>query len=166
MIDCFFLFKQKTADEMRISDWSSDVCSSDLKILLFSIFQELTITGKVTDASNGMPILVAAVKVRGTDKGTSTNDNGQFSLAVMPNETVEVSYIGFAAQEFVVDENRHVYDIALAASLSTLDEVVVVGYGTQLRKDVTGPVAVVVVKDLKQQPAASPIEAQIGRAHV
>src|SRR5690606_29022299 len=47
------------------------------KILLFSVFQELTITGKVTDASNGMPILGAAVKVRGTDKATSTNDNGQ-----------------------------------------------------------------------------------------
>ncbi len=134
------------------------------KILLFSIFQELTIAGKVTDASNGMPILGAAVKVKGTTKGTSTDANGQFSLAVMPNETVEVSYIGFAPQEFVVDSNRHVYEIALQVSLSTLDEVVVVGYGTQLRKDVTGSVAVVDVKDLKQQPAASPIEALQGKA--
>lgn len=134
------------------------------KILLFNKFQELTITGKVTDASNGMPILGAAVKVKGTAKGTSTDDDGRFSLEVMPNTTVEVSYIGFAAQEFVVDSNRRVYDLALQTSLSTLDEVVVVGYGTQLRKDVTGSVAVVDVKDLKQQPAASPIEALQGKA--
>src|SRR5690606_37140211 len=93
------------------------------KILLFSIYQELTITGKVTDATNSMPILGAAVKVKGTSRGTSTNDDGQFSLAVTPNETVEVSYIGFAAQEFVVVSNWRVYDLALQASLSTLDEV-------------------------------------------
>ncbi len=134
------------------------------KILLFSIFQELTITGKITDASNGAPILGAAVKVRSTARGTSTDANGQFSLAVMPNEIVEVSYIGFAAQEFVVDSNRRVYNLALQASLSTLDEVVVTGYSAQRVKDLTGSVAVVNVKDLKQQPAASPIEALQGKA--
>lgn len=134
------------------------------KILLFSTLQEVAITGKVTDASNATPILGAAVKVKGTSRGTSTDDDGQFSLAVMPGETVEVSYVGFAAQEFMVDSNRRVYNVALQASLSTLDEVVVVGYGTQLRKDVTGSVAVVDVNELKQQPAASPIEALQGKA--
>src|SRR5690606_13538165 len=88
----------------------------------------------------------------------------QFSLALMPNETVEVSYVGFVAQEFVVDSNRRVYDIALQVSLSTLDEVVVTGYSAQRVRDLTGSVAVVNVKELKQQPAASPIEALQGKA--
>ena len=134
------------------------------KILLFSTLQEFTITGTITDASTGAPIVGAAVRVQGTSRGTSTGDNGQFSLSVEPNETIEVSYVGFAAQTFVAASGRQVYDIALQVSQSTLDEVVVVGYGTQLRKDVTGSVAVVDVAELKQQPAASPVEALQGKA--
>src|SRR5690606_29090032 len=80
------------------------------KILLFGVVPKFTISVNMTDASNGMPTLGAAVTVQGTGRGTGTDDNGQFSLAVVPNETVEVCYVGFAAQEFVVDSNRHVYD--------------------------------------------------------
>jgi len=134
------------------------------KVLLFSVFQDMTITGKVTDADNNGPIVGAAVKVKGTDRGTSTNDEGQFSLTVQPKEIVEVSYIGYAPKEFVVDNNQHLYEIALQPSLSTLDEVVITGYSTQRVKDLTGSVAVVDVNGLKQQPAASPIEALQGKA--
>ncbi|PPL02442.1 TonB-linked outer membrane protein, SusC/RagA family [Parapedobacter indicus] len=134
------------------------------KVLLFSVFQDITIAGKVTDAANNGPIVGAAVKVKGTDRGTSTNDDGQFSLTVQPKEVVEVSYVGYVPQEFVVDNNQHVYEIALQPSLSTLDEVVVTGYSAQRVKDLTGSVAVVSIKDLKQQPAASPIEALQGKA--
>ncbi|SEK57563.1 TonB-linked outer membrane protein, SusC/RagA family [Parapedobacter koreensis] len=134
------------------------------KILLFSMSQDFTITGTVVNGQDNTPISGAAVKVRGTTRGTSTNDNGQFSLIVNPNEVVEVSYIGFATQEFRVDSVKHVYSIALHASLSTLDEVVVTGYSAQRVKDLTGSVAVVDVNQLKAQPVASPVESLQGKA--
>ncbi len=136
----------------------------DNKILLYSIFQDFNITGVVTNATDNQPIYGAAVKVRGTVRGTSTDDNGRFSLVVRPNETIEISYIGFASQEFIVDSTRNVYNISLQESTSALDEVVVTGYSSQRVKDLTGSVAVVNVNALKQQPAASPIEALQGKA--
>ncbi len=136
----------------------------DGKILLFSAFQDFNIRGTITSVEDNLPISGAAIKVKGTSKGTSTNDNGQYTLLVKPNDVVEVSYIGFASQEFVVDSNQHVYNVALQESLSTLDEVIVTGYSTQRVKDLTGSVAVVDVKGLKQQPAASPVEALQGKA--
>jgi len=137
---------------------------SDDKVLLFNLFQGFTITGSVTSAEDKQPISGAAVKVKGTTRGTSTNDNGQFSLEVEPKEVVEVSYIGFGTQEFTVNSEQRIYNIALQPTLSALDEVVVTGYSAQRVKDLTGSVAVVDVKGLKQQPAASPVEALQGKA--
>src|SRR5690606_22607076 len=137
---------------------------SDDKVLLFNLFQGFTITGSVTSAEDKQPISGAAVKVKGTTRGTSTNDNGLFSVEVEPKEVVEVSYIGFGTQEFTVNSEQRIYNIGLQPTLSALDEVVVTGYSAQRVKDLTGSVAVVDVKGLKQQPAASPVEALQGKA--
>lgn len=134
------------------------------KVLLFSVIQDIAITGKITDAQDNTPISGAAIKVKGTSRGTSSDDEGLFTLTVAPDDVVEVSYIGYTTQEFTVDSTRRVYDIALVPTLSTLDEVVVTGYSAQRVRDLTGSVAVVDVKGLKQQPAASPIESLQGKA--
>lgn len=136
----------------------------DNKILLYSTIQELTIAGTVTNAADNQPILGAAVRAKGTTRGTSTDNDGRFSLVVDANDVIEVSYIGFVTQEFRATTGRNVYNISLVESLSILDEVVVTGYSTQRVRDLTGSVAVVDVRSLKQQPAASPIEALQGKA--
>lgn len=137
---------------------------SEDKVLLFNLFQDFTITGSVSSGDDKQPIYGAAIKVKGTTRGTSTDGNGHFSLEVRQAEVVEVSYIGFATTEFVVDSTKRIYEVVLQPSLSTLDEVVVTGYSAQRVKDLTGSVAVVDVKGLKQQPAASPVEALQGKA--
>lgn len=136
----------------------------DNKILLYSTIQEMTITGTVSNATDNQPILGAAVRAKGTTRGTSTDNDGRFTLVVDANEVIEVSYIGFVTQEFTATTGRSVYNISLVESLSILDEVVVTGYSTQRVRDLTGSVAVVDVRSLKQQPAASPIEALQGKA--
>lgn len=134
------------------------------KVLLYSIAQEFTINGVVTNSEDEAPILGAAVRVKGSGRGTSTDEWGRFTLNVYPSEIIEVSYIGFTTQEFVVDSARTAYTIRLEPAQRLLDEVIVTGYSTQRVRDLTGSVAVVDVSNLKQQPAASPIEALQGKA--
>lgn len=134
------------------------------KILLFADLQENTITGVVTNSDDDLPVVGAAVRVKGTSRGTSTGDNGQYTLTANPGEVVEVSYIGFTKYEFTVTAGRNQYNISLLATQSALEEVVVTGYSSQRVKDLTGAVAVVDVSQLQAQPAASPVEALQGKA--
>lgn len=120
------------------------------------------ITGTVTD-QNGNPIPGVTVSVPGTTVGTATDLDGKYSLSVPDGSTLVFSFIGFASQTIAVGD-RSVIDITLVEDVSSLEEVVVVGYGTQRRSDLTGSVAVVNVKDMKAQPAASPIEGLQGKA--
>lgn len=134
------------------------------KVLLYSMAQEFTITGVVTNSEDGTAILGAAIRAKGSVRGTSTDELGRFTLNVYPGEVIEVSYIGFSSQEFAVDSSRTSYTISLQPAQRLLDEVIVTGYSTQRVRDLTGSVAVVDVSNLKQQPAASPIEALQGKA--
>lgn len=103
------------------------------------------ITGTVVD-TNGEPVIGANVVVKGTTNGIITDMDGKFALTV-PNGTVlQVSYIGYASQEIKVTGST-VYTIQLAEDSETLDEVVVVGYGTMKKKDLTGAVASVKMDD-------------------
>ena len=127
-----------------------------------SIAIDQTITGTVTD-QNGDPVPGVTVSVPGTTVGTATDLDGKYSLMVPEGSTLVFSFIGFASQSIVV-AGRSVIDVVLVEDVSSLEEVVVVGYGTQRRSDLTGSVAVVNVKDMKAQPAASPIEGLQGKA--
>ncbi|GHA55293.1 SusC/RagA family TonB-linked outer membrane protein [Pontibacter akesuensis] len=100
--------------------------------------QDQTVRGTVTDgAGNALPGV--AVVVKGTSRGTSTDLNGNFTLAVPANSTLVFNYLGFQTQEIAVG-NQAVFNIALQTDTRSLQEVVVVGYGTQKKSDVTGSV--------------------------
>lgn len=101
--------------------------------------QQITVTGKVTD-NKGNPLSGATVSVKGAAASTSTDDQGAYSIAVAGNGTLEVSFISYKAQEVKVG-GRSVIDIALEAAEAAMDEVVVVGYGTQKKVNMTGSVA-------------------------
>lgn len=103
-----------------------------------------TVTGTIVDES-GMPLPGANVVVKGTSKGTQTDFDGHFSLDVQNGQEIAVSYIGFHSTELPVYSS--VMNIRLDEDASALDEVVVIGYGTQKRKAVTGSVASVAVND-------------------
>ncbi|WP_298238988.1 TonB-dependent receptor [uncultured Algibacter sp.] len=108
--------------------------------------QERTITGVVTD-QGGIPLPGVAIVVKGTSKGTSTDFDGNYTISVNKNDTLVFSYLGFITQEILVGTQTKL-TIVLQEDVSQLDEVVVVGYGTQSKKDLTGSVSIVGGDDL------------------
>jgi TonB-linked SusC/RagA family outer membrane protein len=104
------------------------------------VMQPVTVTGTVTD-NNGEPLPGVSVLIKGTGQGTLTDMDGVFNLQVPDgNTTLVFSYIGFLSQEVTVGSNRN-FAIKLVESTSDLDEVVVIGYGTMKKRDLTGSIA-------------------------
>jgi TonB-dependent starch-binding outer membrane protein SusC len=124
---------------------------------------ETPITGVVTDdAGVGLPGV--SVMLKGTTKGTTTNASGDFSLNVPNNESVLIfSYVGYESQEVAV-KNRTKISISLKPDTKALGEVVVLGYGTQSKRNITGSVATVRSEQIRQVPVMSPEQALQGRA--
>jgi len=126
------------------------------------IQQSNTITGVVVDA-NGEPIIGANVVVKGTTNGTITDIDGRFSLEAPGNAVLSISYIGYNAQDVKIG-NRSSIKIALKEDTQDLDEVIVVGYGTQKKSDLTGAVSSVKTAELQQTPMTSIDQGLVGRA--
>ncbi|MFT3933413.1 MAG: SusC/RagA family TonB-linked outer membrane protein [Chitinophagaceae bacterium] len=127
-------------------------------LLLFSISQVFsqtkTVSGKVTDSKDGSPIVGATVQAKGAKTGTSTGADGSYSLTVGANvTTLVITSVGFDKQEINVN-NASV--VALVASNANLNEVVVIGYGTARKKDLTGAVASIQAKNFNKGTIASP----------
>ena len=97
------------------------------------------ITGIIKDQS-GEPVIGANIVEKGTANGTITDIDGQYSLEVGSNSILVVSYIGYITQEIPVGKNNTL-DVLLKEDTETLDEVIVIGYGTTKRKDFTGSVS-------------------------
>ncbi len=120
------------------------------------------VTGKVTDG-NGEAVIGASVAVKGTTKGASTDVSGNFKIEVPSSSTVlVVSFVGYDTQEIVVG-NKTNFDIVLTSKENVLEEMVVIGYGTQKKSDLTGSVGVVKQDQLLERPAASLNQALSGR---
>lgn len=116
--------------------------------------QKKTITGTIVDPS-GMPVIGANVMVKGTTNGTITDMDGKFSLEVASGATLMVSYIGFANQEIKIG-NQTVLSITLKEDAEALDELVVVGYGTQKKINLTGSIGTIKTDEtLKARPVTN-----------
>lgn len=138
-----------------------------LSVLIWTISvstfaQNITVKGTVTDQS-GEALIGVTVQVQGTTTGTITDMDGNFVLPNVPsNSTLEVSYVGMLPQTISVS-GRTTIDIILQEDAEMLDEVVVVGYGTMRKSDVTGALAVVSAKDLSTKPVTNAFEALQGK---
>ena len=97
--------------------------------------QAKKITGVVSDAAG--PVIGASVVVKGTSNGAATDLDGRFSLNVQPGQTLVISYIGYITKEVKVGAQSH-YDITIEEDRNSLEEVVVVGYGTMKKSDLSG----------------------------
>jgi TonB-dependent starch-binding outer membrane protein SusC len=125
--------------------------------------QDKTVSGKVTDKSDGSGMPGVSVSVKGSNKGTQTDVNGTYKIAAPANATLIFSFVGFTKQEIAVGA-RSEMNVTLASSDKALDEVIVVGYGTTTRKDATGGVTSLSAKDFNQGVIASPEQLLQGRA--
>ncbi|MGI8635330.1 MAG: carboxypeptidase-like regulatory domain-containing protein, partial [Segetibacter sp.] len=133
-------------------------------VLLFSLqvsAQQTAITGTVT-GENNTPLQGVSVNVKGSSKGTFTNAAGKFTISAPPDATIVFSSIGFTNQEIAVAGKTDIA-VSLAISNKELEQVVVVGYGTQRKIDVTGSVATVKGADIAKQPVLTATQAIQGR---
>ncbi|HEX4956670.1 MAG TPA: TonB-dependent receptor [Lacibacter sp.] len=125
--------------------------------------QSRTVTGKVTDSKDGSPVPNASVTIKGTDRGTTTDAAGNFRLSVDNNNAVLViTSVGFTRLEVPVGSQTEL-TIGLNATSSNLNEVVVVGYGTQRKRDLTGAVATVSSKDFVKGAIQTPEQLIAGK---
>lgn len=123
----------------------------------FAAAQDKTITGKVTDSKDGSPVAGASVQAKGSKTGTTTRGDGSFSLSVGPNVSVLVfSSVGYETQEVSISGKTSV-DVSFAPSAAAnLNEVVVTGYGTARKRDLTGSIGSVKEKDFNKGILTSP----------
>lgn len=112
------------------------------------------VSGKVTDGETGSPMPGVTVLVKGSSSGANTDGNGDYSLNVPEKATLVFSFVGYATQEVALG-NRTTLNLALAPDAKALQEVVVTGYASQAKKDITGAVAVVDVKEMKKVNASN-----------
>lgn len=127
-----------------------------------SMFAQKKITGIVVD-EKGESVIGASVSEKGTTSGTATDIDGKFSLEVKDGAVIVVSYLGFLTQEIIVND-RSDFHIIMKDNTEMLNEVVVVGYGVMRKKDLTGSLASVGAKSLKDKPVANIGEALQGQA--
>lgn len=122
-----------------------------------------TISGTITDASNGAPLGGATVSVKGGDASTDSDSKGAFTISVPDNNSVLViSFVGYVTQEITVGNNTQI-NVSLQPSSSDLAQVVVVGYGTQNKRDVTGAVKSVKAEAFNKGIINSPQELLQGK---
>src|SRR5437773_3153718 len=121
-----------------------------------SIFAQKTVTGKVSDSKDGSPLAGVSVLAKGTGTGTQTKADGTFSLTVPANaNALVISSVGYATQEVNIAGQTSV-DVLLVTSGANLNEIVVIGYGTARRRDVTGSISTVSAKDFNKGVVTSP----------
>jgi TonB-linked SusC/RagA family outer membrane protein len=133
--------------------------------LLYSVVsaQNRSLSGVVSDAKNGETLVGVSILVKGTNQGTSTDANGKFSIAVPGNNAVLViNYVGYVKQE-VQAGNQAQLNIRLTPDETALSEVIVIGYGTVKKRDLTGSVVSVKGDDIAKVPSANPLESIQGK---
>ncbi|MBK8512084.1 MAG: TonB-dependent receptor [Saprospiraceae bacterium] len=135
-----------------------------LLIFTTGLFAQRTISGKILAGDDKSGLIGATVVVKGTTNGTSTDFDGNFTLSV-PNDasTLVVSSVGFLTREVDIASVNTV-EVTLPVDVSTLEEIVVTGYASQRKKDITGAVTVVSAKELTAVPTASVTQMLQGRA--
>ena len=140
-----------------------------LCLLLCCIISSLVVTaqtkhtGKVIGSDDNLPVVGASVRIKGTNTGAVTDVNGEFTLTIAPGNVLEVSYIGYTTKDVTVKDAGFL-TISLAPSTNSINEVVVIGYQTQVKKDITGAVATVNVTDAEKVPASSSEQLLQGQA--
>ncbi|MBD2704019.1 TonB-dependent receptor [Spirosoma sp. BT702] len=123
----------------------------------FAQSAKVTVSGKITASEDGESLVGATLTEKGTTNGTTSDVNGNFKLNVNSNARLVVSFIGYAPQEIPVG-SRSTINISLKTDQQQLQDVVVVGYGTQRKKDLTGSIVNLTTKELVPVPSATSVD--------
>ncbi len=133
-------------------------------LLTMNVMGQRSVTGKVTDAGTGEGLIGATIQVKGTSQGTIADLDGNYTIQVSSSgDVLTFSYIGYDMKEEVVGERSSI-DISLTTEATKLDELVVIGYGSVKKSDLTGAVAVVTSDELNRTPSPTFQQALQGKA--
>ena len=139
--------------KMPISRLRMMVCLIGMLLPMCIFAQQITVQGVVKDQT-GETVIGASVMEKGTTNGTITGIDGDFSLNMSPNGTLVVSFVGYKTQEVQVKGQKQL-QVVLSEDAEMLDEVVVIGYGTMKKSDLTGAVSSIGNKDIKDSPVSN-----------
>lgn len=139
--------------KMPISRLRMMVCLIGMLLPMCMFAQQITVQGVVKDQT-GETVIGASVMEKGTTNGTITGIDGDFSLNMSPNGTLIVSFVGYKTQEVQVKGQKQL-QVVLSEDAEMLDEVVVIGYGTMKKSDLTGAVSSIGNKDIKDSPVSN-----------
>ena len=128
----------------------------------FSFAQSKTVSGTVTD-DQGLPLPGVNITIQGTTTGTQTDFDGNYSISTAEGETLVFSYLGFENQQVIITTTS-TYNVTMAASTDELDEVLVVGYGTQSKRTLTDNIVKLSAEDIDEVPVSNFQSALVGKA--
>jgi TonB-dependent starch-binding outer membrane protein SusC len=134
-------------------------------LLLFisgSLFAQNRVTGKIISQSDNQPIAGASIQEKGTTNGTVSGSDGSFAITVRPNATLVITFVGYGSQEVQVN-GRNSISVSMQSVVGGMNEVVVIGYGTQRRANVTSSISSIDSKILNELPAPNLAQALQGR---
>lgn len=160
-VDELVLFISKTIGVQITKDGSYLSVKNLSKSTKSSTSERFTLKGKVFD-QEGLPFIGATVRVVGSDRGTATNLDGEFSLPVSIGEEVEVSFVGFKSIKVTIQDRKDL-QITLIENTELLDDLVVVGYGVMKKSDVTGAISTIDGSTLTKRSTTNPAEALQGQ---
>ncbi|WP_177224042.1 TonB-dependent receptor [Thermoflavifilum thermophilum] len=127
-----------------------------------TVFQDIHVKGKITDRATGQPLVGVTIKVKNGNQGVISDINGIYEIVVPDNATLVISFVGYQTQEVPVD-GRSEINISLEPTNQNLNEVVVIGYGSRQKKDLTGAISSIDSKDIQKSTAMNPELAMQGR---
>lgn len=116
--------------------------------------QDVDVTGKVTSTEDGSPLPGVSITIKGTTRGTTTNVDGSYRMSVPANAVLQASFIGFTTLEQSIN-NRSIVDFGLVPATQSLNEVVVTGYGSQIKRDLTGNIVKIKGSDIADMPVTT-----------
>jgi iron complex outermembrane receptor protein len=124
--------------------------------------QDMTVKGKVTDASDGNSLPGVTIAVKNTTTGTISDVDGNYTITVTKGATLVFSFIGYNPQEFVI-QNQQTLNVSLSPSITSLNQVLIIGYGQVKKGDATGSVTAVSTKDFNRGSITNPMELMSGK---
>lgn len=158
----YTIVSKESINQIKGEDKGSSEMSYASVNVVKDLLADQKVRGRVTD-SIGKPIGGVSVNVKGTTVGTSTNANGEYSISVPDNGSLVFSSVGYTIKEVAVN-GQNVINVSLSEQAKVLNEVVMTGYSSQRKKDITGAVAVVDVGAMKSIPTGSAEQALQGQA--
>ena len=123
--------------------------------------QDIRVSGRVTGA-NGEPLASVSIQIKGSKVGTSTNSSGTYSISVPDGATLVFSYVGYDPTEELVKKRTEI-NVSLKVDTKALDEVVVIGYGTANKRDLTGSIVKLSGKEVEDKPNTNPVASLQGK---